>query len=192
MHTILSKAGFNSPEAPTMPNICKPVLAFYAALALAPAQAQMVVEMHLIGAEAIGPPVGTVTLTDSQYGLLLTPKLAGLTAGLHGFHVHEHPSCAHAEKEGKAVAGLAAGGHFDPAKTGKHLGPYDDTGHLGDLPALYVAADGTATLPVLAPRLKVADVSKRALMIHAGGDNYSDQPAALGGGGARVACGVAK
>jgi Cu-Zn family superoxide dismutase len=28
-----------------------------------------------------------------------------------------------------------------------------------------------------------------ALMLHAGGDNYTDQPA-LGGGGARLACGV--
>ncbi|MGI9335880.1 MAG: superoxide dismutase family protein, partial [Gammaproteobacteria bacterium] len=28
------------------------------------------------------------------------------------------------------------------------------------------------------------------LMIHAGGDNFSDQPKALGGGGARAACGV--
>ena len=27
-------------------------------------------------------------------------------------------------------------------------------------------------------------------MIHAGGDNYSDQPQPLGGGGARIACGV--
>ena len=31
-----------------------------------------------------------------------------------------------------------------------------------------------------------------ALMLHAGGDNYSDQPAPLGGGGARMACGVAQ
>ena len=29
-----------------------------------------------------------------------------------------------------------------------------------------------------------------ALAIHVGGDNYSDQPAPLGGGGARIACGV--
>jgi superoxide dismutase, Cu-Zn family len=27
-------------------------------------------------------------------------------------------------------------------------------------------------------------------MIHAGGDNYSDTPAPLDGGGARIACGV--
>ncbi|SSP59941.1 Cu/Zn superoxide dismutase [Acinetobacter baumannii] len=29
-------------------------------------------------------------------------------------------------------------------------------------------------------------------MIHAGGDNYSDSPLPLGGGGARIACGVIK
>ena len=46
------------------------------------------------------------------------------------------------------------------------------------------------TSPVLAPRLKMADLKGRALMIHAGGDNYADQPAPLGGGGVRWACGV--
>ena len=94
-------------------------------------------------------------------------------------------------KEGKAVAALAAGGHLDPSNTGKHEGPYGK-GHLGDLPVLYVGADGKAMLPVLAPRLKVADLKGRSLMIHAGGDNYSDQPDKLGGGGARIACGVIK
>jgi Cu-Zn family superoxide dismutase len=84
---------------------------------------------------------------------------------------------------------MAAGGHYDPAKAGKHLGP-KGAGHLGDLPALMVAADGTATQPMTVDRLKVADVKGRALMIHAGGDNYSDEPKPLGGGGARVACGV--
>jgi Cu-Zn family superoxide dismutase len=110
---------------------------------------------------------------------------------MHGFHVHEHAQCGPADKDGKMTAGHAAGSHFDPGKTGKHLGPYGD-GHLGDLPPLYVDANGTATLPVLAPRLKLADLKGRSLMIHAGGDNYSDQPAALGGGGARIACGVVK
>jgi Cu-Zn family superoxide dismutase len=52
-----------------------------------------------------------------------------------------------------------------------------------------VNGDAKATLAVLAPRLKTADLQGR-LMIHAGGDNYADHPAKLGGGGARVACGV--
>jgi len=43
---------------------------------------------------------------------------------------------------------------------------------------------------VLAPRLKLADLPGRSLMVHAGGDNHADHPAPLGGGGARVACGV--
>jgi len=43
---------------------------------------------------------------------------------------------------------------------------------------------------LLAPRLKLADVQGRAIMVHAGGDNYSDEPQPLGGGGERIACGV--
>ncbi|MRR17699.1 MAG: superoxide dismutase [Cu-Zn] SodC1, partial [Deltaproteobacteria bacterium] len=31
-----------------------------------------------------------------------------------------------------------------------------------------------------------------SLMIHVGGDNYSDVPEKLGGGGGRLACGVVK
>jgi Cu-Zn family superoxide dismutase len=45
---------------------------------------------------------------------------------------------------------------------------------------------------VLGPRLKAADVVGRSIMLHAGGDNHADHPAPLGGGGARVACGVVK
>ena len=95
------------------------------------------------------------------------------------------------DQDGKAVPALGAGGHFDPGKTGKHLGPYGD-GHLGDLPPLFADAAGRSTLPVLAPRLKTADVKGRSLMVHAGGDNYADQPEPLGGGGPRIACGVVK
>lgn len=61
-------------------------------------------------------------------------------------------------------------------------------GHAGDLPLLIVDADGAAAGPLVAPRLTVADLRGRALVVHAGGDNYADRPAALGGGGGRVAC----
>ena len=151
----------------------------------------IVIKVNLVDEHGIGKDIGTVAASDSKYGLILTPQLNDLPPGLHGFHVHEKPDCSHAMKDGKAVPALAAGGHYDPAGAGKHEGPYGN-GHLGDLPALYVASDGKATLPVLAPRLKVADIKGRSLMIHTGGDNYSDVPAPLGGGGARVACGVVK
>jgi Cu-Zn family superoxide dismutase len=90
---------------------------------------------------------------------------------------------------GKMVPALSAGGHFDPAGSKRHGLPWGD-GHLGDLPALFVDATGAASNPVLAPRLKMADIKGRSLMIHAGGDNHADHPAPLGGGGARVVCGV--
>jgi Cu-Zn family superoxide dismutase len=153
------------------------------------ARADLVVPMNLVDENGTGAPIGSVTITESPYGLVFTPQLTRLPPGLHGFHVHEKPSCAPGEKDGKKVAALGAGGHYDPAGSGKHGLPWGD-GHLGDLPALYVAADGAATYPVLAPRLKTADLKGRSLMVHLGGDNHADHPTPLGGGGARFACGV--
>ena len=153
--------------------------------------ADLVVPMNLINADGIGKAIGTVTISESPYGTIFKPNLSGLPPGLHGFHVHQMPDCNMVEKDGKKMSGMAAGGHLDPAGTGKHEGPYGE-GHLGDLPVLYVDAAGNATVPVLAPRLKIDDLKGRSLMIHAGGDNYSDIPLKLGGGGERIACGVIK
>lgn len=158
-------------------------------LACAAASAAVTVPMSMVDEKGIGKQLGTVEITETPYGLVFKPTLTGMPAGVHGFHVHENPSCGATEKDGKPVPGGAAGGHYDPAKTARHAEPWG-TGHLGDLPALYVDAGGNATNPVLAPRLKLADVSKRALMVHVGGDNHADHPAMLGGGGARMACGV--
>lgn len=169
----------------------KNVWALAIALASAGAWADSTIRFNLVDDKGVGAEVGTVTATDSKYGLVLTPALHGLAPGLHGFHVHQNPSCDAKEKDGKMVPALAAGGHLDPAATGKHGEPWGE-GHLGDLPPLHVDASGNAAQPVLAPRLKVADLAGRSLMVHAGGDNHADHPAPLGGGGARVACGVAK
>jgi superoxide dismutase, Cu-Zn family len=161
-------------------------------LAAGPAWAeQLTVDMHEVTAQGTGRKVGTIVAESSSYGVIFRPALRGLAPpGPHGFHVHENPSCQPAEKEGKMTPGEAAGGHFDPQKTGTHAGPYGE-GHLGDLPALYVEGDGRVTIPVLAPRLQLSDLRGRALVIHEGGDTYSDEPH-LGGGGARLACGVVK
>ena len=153
------------------------------------AQADTGVRMHLVDENGVGKDIGQVTISQTLYGLVLSPALAGLPPGLHGFHMHENPSCGPRESEGKKVPALAAGGHYDPAGSQRHGSPWGD-GHLGDLPALYVDANGNAQQPVLAPRLKMSDLKGRSLMLHAGGDNYADQPAPMGGGGGRLACGV--
>src|SRR5215472_4376982 len=154
--------------------------------------ASTTVDINAIDANGVGKKIGTLRLSDSKQGLRIMPQLANLPPGDHGFHVHVNPDCGPGNgPNGQPAAGMAAGGHYDPANTGKHLGPLG-AGHKGDLPALTVDADGRATKDVVAPHLKVSDVKGHSIMIHVGGDNYSDRPAPLGGGGARIACGVAK
>lgn len=155
-----------------------------------PASAEEVtVTMRAVTADGVGSIIGAIVAQDTAKGLKLMPNLHGLTEGQHGTHVHENPDCGPKEKDGKMVPGLAAGSHYDPKKTGTHLGP-DGDGHLGDLPVLYVDDKGRATRAMFAPRVKVSDLMGRAIVIHSGGDNYSDDPAMLGGGGSRVACGT--
>ena len=144
------------------------------------------VDMHQISAEGVGATMGVLNLMENAQGLSISGQLTNLAAGEHGFHIHEKPNCGPGEKDGKVSPGIAAGSHFDPKATKKHAGP-GGNGHLGDLPKLVVAADGK--ISVLAPQLKLADVKAHALVIHEGGDNYSDAPEA-GGGGKRIACGV--
>ncbi len=148
------------------------------------------VPMALTTPTGPGAGVGTITITEGPNGATFSLDLHGLPPGAHGFHIHANPSCAPGDKDGKPVPAGGAGGHLDPAMTAMHMGP-DGMGHLGDLPLLTVDADGTARAALTAPRIQSLDALRgHALMIHAGGDNYADQPAPLGGGGARLACGV--
>jgi len=156
-----------------------------------PARAGEVVSVvvNLVNERGIAAEIGSIKFEDVPGGLFIRPNLSRLPPGEHGFHVHENPDCGPGEKDGVMVAALAAGPHFDPTQRGKHAGPQGG-GHKGDLPKLVVAADGTATKHMFVPRVFVWRFRDRSIMIHAGGDNYADQPAPLGGGGARIACGV--
>ena len=156
----------------------------------APAAAeQLKIIVSTIDNTGIGGSIGTITFSDTKDGLKIEPQLTGLKTGPHGFHIHAKPDCFTADQDGKPVAGLAAGGHFDPGKTGRHLGP-DGDGHKGDLPVLVADDKGEAKAVLMAPHLKVADLLEHSVMIHKFGDNFMDAPEPGGGGGPRVACGV--
>jgi Cu-Zn family superoxide dismutase len=114
--------------------------------------------------------------------LVLKANLSGLTPGPHAFHIHENPDCGPKEKDGVLIPGLAAGGHlyaqYLPSGTGG-----DATickSYLGDLPDLAVDADGSSKEEIVAPRLALADLVNRSIMIHASKDITS----------AREACGI--
>jgi Cu-Zn family superoxide dismutase len=123
---------------------------------------------------------GTVILRAIPAGLHLDAKIAGLTPGVHGFHVHEIGDCS-------APDASSAKGHFNP--TGKPHGS-----HAGDLPDLTADAAGLASLSVDLPGLSLDDgaggILNRAFVVHADPDDHMSQPA--GNSGKRVACGVIK
>lgn len=150
-------------------------------LAASSVLAEITIPMHLTAEQGIGKSIGNITAKQTPKGLLLTPNLKNLSPGLHGFHVHQNPSCLD--------NGMAAGGHLDPQHTNRHLGPYKK-GHLGDLPFLQADKNGNVTKPVFAPRLHLKDLKNHSLIIHKDGDNYSDNPLPLGGGNGRIACGI--
>ncbi|MDX1541502.1 MAG: superoxide dismutase family protein, partial [Geminicoccaceae bacterium] len=97
------------------------------------------------------------------------------------------------DDQGEMAAAMAAGGHWDPEGTGEHRGP-NGRGHKGDLPVIQVLVDEDGAKDVrrveYAPHVTPDEISGLALIIHENGDNYQDEPKPLGGGGARVACGI--
>lgn len=146
------------------------------------AHATLRIPVVLVNGSHSGDEVGYIKADDTIDGLLLTPRLHGLPPGVHGFQVYQCPFCQHHAQ--------GVGGHWDPRKTEQHEGPYQGNGHLGDLPVLIVDEKGRARLPVLAPRLTLAQIKGRAVVIHAKMDNYSDSPVENGGEGVKLACGV--
>ena len=148
--------------------------------------------INKVGADGIGEATGTVSVSASKAGAVFSVAVRGLPPGPHGMHLHENGACETTTVNGTAVPAGAAGGHWDVDRTGKHEGP-NGRGHTGDLPVLAVMKDGAAVVKITAPRITSIDtVRGHALVIHGGGDNFADQPAPLGGGGARIACGVIK
>ena len=126
--------------------------------------------------DGLGKFIGTVKAQNTEIlvagtpeqALLLTPNLRDLSPGQNAFHVHENPECGAEEKDGVRVAGLGSGGDLYLEVDGKI---YDY--HLGDLPNIVVEADGTAKEPIIAPRLTLADLLNRSIVVHTGESNDS-------------------
>jgi superoxide dismutase, Cu-Zn family len=123
---------------------------------------------------------GTIMLRQAEDGLHITGNVTGLTPGLHGFHIHQYGDL-------RAPDGSAAGGHFNPAGTA-HGGPQDEERHAGDLGNIKADEDGVAEVDIHVPWLELHFVIGRAIVVHAGEDDFASQPS--GDAGPRVAIGV--
>ena len=146
----------------------------------------LTVDMNRISDSGVGEKIGSILISQDK-GVTFKVTVAGLPKGQRGFHVHEKGDCGPGMKDGKMTAGIAAGEHFDPDNKKSHKGPKGG-GHKGDLPVL-TGSDKGIVQTVTAPRLKLADIMGRSIVIHEGGDNYRDKPE-NGGGKGRIACGV--
>jgi superoxide dismutase, Cu-Zn family len=153
-------------------------------------QAPSAARAELVRAD--GSPAGSVVVLPSRDRIYVSASVSGLPPGWHGFHVHETGSCV-------APSFTSAGGHLNPTGAAH-------PGHAGDMPLLYVGADGSARAASTTERFQVAqlfDADGAAIVVHAAPDNYANIPPnrydpdpdattlATGDAGSRIACGVA-
>ena len=187
------------------------LLGTMALIALAPgiSEAQPVPKARADMVDLQGRAVGTVTFEQTSHGILVVADLEGLPPGWHGFHIHETAACD--------PPFASAGGHFNPS--GEAHGFRSGGLHAGDLPNLFVGADGKARAEMINDRVALAterptDIGflnraisavqgaagleaynlltgrGTAVIVHARPDDYRSNPA--GDSGDRIACGIIK
>jgi Cu-Zn family superoxide dismutase len=133
-----------------------------------------------------GNAVGTVTLTQTPRGVLISGDLTSLPPGLHAIHVHDVGRCE--------PPFTSAGGHFNPGQRA-HGFRNSNGNHFGDLPNFSVGASGTGHVETVSRDLTLAPgmvgifhPGGSSIVVHAGPDDYQTDPA--GNSGNRIACGV--
>ena len=144
----------------------------------------------LAGAAGAG---GTATLREGPSGVLLHIAVNGLTPGWHAMHFHEKGDCS----DPKFQTAGAHINHADPKAPHGLLNPGGPD--FGDLPNIYVGADGAGQADAFSAlvslngaggRPALLDTDGSSIVVHASPDDYTSQP--IGGAGARIACGVVK
>ncbi|MGQ0505084.1 MAG: superoxide dismutase family protein [Myxococcaceae bacterium] len=134
---------------------------------------------------------GTATFTQQGSKVHLEVKVANVSPGSHGIHLHQYGDCS-------AADGTSTGGHWNPSSV-NHGGPTAAAHHAGDLGNIEVGADGKGTLnfdssewvvdaALVAGKRATNDVIGRGIILHAKVDDLITQP--TGNAGDRIACGA--
>lgn len=134
-----------------------------------------------------GEKIGEANFTETAKGVKISLRVEKLPPGQHAIHIHEKGTC-------DCPGFHQAGGHFNPF--GKQHGLKNPQGpHAGDLPNLFITADGRGTYEVVAPLITLKPGKNSllrpegtSLMLHAHPDDDLTDPA--GNAGPRIACGV--
>ena len=162
---------------------------------------------------ADGTRIGSVAFTDGfAHRTDVTIRLRNATGtaldAFHGLHIHANDTttngdgCIADPTQPSSTWFVSADGHWKHDPTELH------GGHAGDLPSVFLNADGTASIRFDVDKLTPAEVIGRAVVLHAGADNFGNVPVggatdqytagptalaktqATGNAGDRFACGV--
>ena len=134
-----------------------------------------------------GAVIGKATFEQTPHGVLMNVEVTGLAPGAHGIHLHAVGACT--------PDFTAATGHINPDGVPHGLRHPDGPDH-GDLPNLFVAADGSARAEFFTVLVSVSggrmpallDEDGSAVIIHEHPDDHLTQP--IGGAGGRISCGI--
>ena len=130
---------------------------------------------------------GKAVFTQSGDNIKLVITLANASAGEHAVHIHAKGDCS-------ASDGTSAGGHWNP--TGVAHGKWGEGEfHLGDIGNMMVDDQGIGKIELTTNLWEMntgsdIDVVGKAIIAHAGADDFVSQPS--GNAGARIGCGVIK
>jgi len=111
----------------------------------------------------------------TEVALLLRADLRSLSPGRHAFRLYANPNCDPGEQNGVQIAALGAGQAISASFDGRSIGY-----QLGRMPDLVANEEGTAVADIVSPRMSLADLHNRSVVIHASEDDTSE----------RQACGV--
>ena len=130
---------------------------------------------------------GLVTFTERNGRVVMQAQVSGLLPeSIHAIHIHSIGDCT-------APDGTSAGGHWNP--TNETHGKWGDSEfHRGDIGNIIIGADGTGMITretdlwCIGCGDPTKDIAGKGMIIHAGPDDFSSQPA--GAAGPRIGCGV--
>jgi Cu-Zn family superoxide dismutase len=140
-------------------------------------------EFRAVLRDPAGTVVGTVRFTIDHHSTkvraVLRPNPYVVAGEFHGFHVHANDDqangagCVADASQPSSTWFVAVDGHW--AQPGQTHGD-----HTGDLPSPLVQADRTALLVATTDRIDPGALEGRAVILHAGPDNFGNVPIGLG------------
>jgi Cu-Zn family superoxide dismutase len=163
---------------------------------------------NLVAAD--GAKIGTVEFKSDHDHTTVRVRLAGAPGldAFHGFHIHANDvttngdGCIADPAAAPSTWFVSADGHYNP--TGE-----SHSHHVGDMPVVYVNADGSVETRFSIDKIDPRDLAGKVVILHAGADNFNNVPlgtgltqytansadataatAKTGNAGDRIACGV--